>query len=289
MMGLFPSFEMHFPLLLQFVILFFYINKHINLHIRINSMDHHQGDLEQQNYLTVQSLKLYLIAFIMIVMLSKIYFNPIYSVPIFFLFWIPQIAKNVVGNYQNCPSDMWFVVTKSLHVTYLPLYFMGTDDNILFLRPSIFCYWIGIFLISVQVIVIAGQRKRPRFFVPRALRLALVSGLYRYEHTFSSEAGLSDYDKDQEILKANLTPDLHMEFQNLDRASQRQMKREIKQSLLKTEECSICIMPLGLEEASETAKFFKTPCGHRFHKQCLVGWMNQKHQCPVCRKVLPQY
>lgn len=99
MMGLFPSFEMHFPLLLQFVILFFYINKHINLHIRINSMDRHQGDLDQQNYLTVQSLKLYLVAFVMIVMLSKIYFNPLFSLPVFFLVWIPQIIKNVLGNY----------------------------------------------------------------------------------------------------------------------------------------------------------------------------------------------
>lgn len=65
------------------------------------------------------------------------------------------------------------------------------------------------------------------------------------------------------------------------------MKSEIKQSLLKNEECVICILPLGMEEANETSKFFKTPCGHRFHKKCLTDWMKEKHQCPVCRKVIP--
>lgn len=73
---------------------------------------------------------------------------------------------------------------------------MGTDDNILFLRPSKYFYWVCVVLIGVQVLILIGQRRHPRFFVPKVLRIALISGYYKYEHTFSSEAGQSDYEKD---------------------------------------------------------------------------------------------
>jgi hypothetical protein len=42
-LGVFDTFDVMFPLLLQFLILFFYINKHINLHLRIMSMDMHES------------------------------------------------------------------------------------------------------------------------------------------------------------------------------------------------------------------------------------------------------
>ena len=34
-------------------------------------------------------------------------------------------------------------------------------------------------------------------------------------------------------------------------------------------------------------KCFKTPCSHYYHKQCLLQWMEQKMECPSCRKQLP--
>ena len=34
---------------------------------------------------------------------------------------------------------------------------------------------------------------------------------------------------------------------------------------------------------------FKTPCGHRYHRDCLLTWMEQSKRCPLCRKVLPTY
>lgn len=31
-----------------------------------------------------------------------------------------------------------------------------------------------------------------------------------------------------------------------------------------------------------------TPCGHFFHKQCLLMWMEEKLTCPLCRLPLPE-
>jgi hypothetical protein len=33
--------------------------------------------------------------------------------------------------------------------------------------------------------------------------------------------------------------------------------------------------------------FMQTPCNHRFHCECLVGWMEIKMACPICRSPLP--
>jgi hypothetical protein len=36
-------------------------------------------------------------------------------------------------------------------------------------------------------------------------------------------------------------------------------------------------------------EFFKTPCGHKFHKECIVYWLKVKDKCPICRNDLPGY
>ena len=47
MLGIFSGLQVHIPLCLEFIILFFYINKHVNLHLRIKSMDMFQNQLAQ--------------------------------------------------------------------------------------------------------------------------------------------------------------------------------------------------------------------------------------------------
>ena len=46
--------------------------------------------------------------------------------------------------------------------------------------------------------------------------------------------------------------------------------------------CPICLNPI--EELQEA---MITPCGHSFHRTCLLTWMNEKLLCPVCRTELP--
>lgn len=30
-----------------------------------------------------------------------------------------------------------------------------------------------------------------------------------------------------------------------------------------------------------------TPCEHRFHRSCLMDWMDKRLNCPICRATLP--
>ena len=42
------------------------------------------------------------------------------------------------------------------------------------------------------------------------------------------------------------------------------------------EECSICLEPLHHATC-------KCPNGHSFHRACMIKWMKQSLQCPLCR------
>jgi hypothetical protein len=72
-----------------------------------------------------------------------------------------------------------------------------------------------------------------------------------------------------------------------------------------TEECPICFTPINqnpgevaanesegdhhraLLETQMLKYCYSTPCGHNFHKFCLVKWFEKKPDCPICRKSLP--
>ena len=61
---------------------------------------------------------------------------------------------------------------------------------------------------------------------------------------------------------------------------------------MKELECPICKISMGMDtndETKEISDFMMTPCGHRFHKKCLLDWMSRKHECPNCRTNLPIY
>ena len=46
--------------------------------------------------------------------------------------------------------------------------------------------------------------------------------------------------------------------------------------------CSICLNNL------KSSIFLKSRCGHQYHLDCMKKWMEQKSECPICRKILPK-
>ena len=47
------------------------------------------------------------------------------------------------------------------------------------------------------------------------------------------------------------------------------------------DDCSICC------ERDTISNLFETPCGHRFHKKCLLKWCDRNDSCPNCRQENP--
>ncbi|XP_049847677.1 uncharacterized protein LOC126301915 [Schistocerca gregaria] len=50
------------------------------------------------------------------------------------------------------------------------------------------------------------------------------------------------------------------------------------------DECIICLQ--AVDANSTTSR--KLRCGHIFHYKCLVSWLKEKKECPLCRKPATQ-
>ena len=48
--------------------------------------------------------------------------------------------------------------------------------------------------------------------------------------------------------------------------------------------CPICLGYIGIGEVMAV-----TPCQHFFHSRCIIRWVLQNNNCPVCRKKLNFY
>lgn len=57
-------------------------------------------------------------------------------------------------------------------------------------------------------------------------------------------------------------------------------EQEVGEADEKKQECSICLSELHL---SKTEAALRTPCGHNFHEDCLLGWLSKSENCPLCR------
>ncbi|XP_023006825.1 NEP1-interacting protein-like 1 [Cucurbita maxima] len=51
------------------------------------------------------------------------------------------------------------------------------------------------------------------------------------------------------------------------------------------EECSVCYESYEAEKGGER-EVAKIPCGHVFHKSCILTWFQRSNSCPLCRAKL---
>ncbi|KAK3029318.1 hypothetical protein RJ639_038416 [Escallonia herrerae] len=49
-----------------------------------------------------------------------------------------------------------------------------------------------------------------------------------------------------------------------------------------TEPCAVC-----LDEMLLGRQVTRMPCSHVFHGECIVRWLKESHDCPLCRHKLP--
>jgi hypothetical protein len=59
----------------------------------------------------------------------------------------------------------------------------------------------------------------------------------------------------------------------------RKVMKRVKSNMLTDNNCSICLEPLTQNVATAL------PCGHRFHKDCIVNWLSRSQgKCPNCKQ-----
>jgi hypothetical protein len=59
----------------------------------------------------------------------------------------------------------------------------------------------------------------------------------------------------------------------------RKVIKRVRTNMLTNNDCSICLEPLTQNVATAL------PCGHRFHKDCIVNWLSRSEgKCPNCKQ-----
>lgn len=189
LVGLSLGITFEFPLFCQFLILFFYCNKHFTLHLRILAMDKYENKQIQKSWMTCQQIQVYALTFAGVLFIRDIVFTDVFIFLIFGNIWIPQIFRNSVYGYKDCPK-LVFMVVQTIHLLYFPLYFKLINNNFLFTKPDYnFIYLMSSWLL-LQIIVLKVQQKNPRFLMPQCIRRLVFSGYYNYEKTFSEDASI---------------------------------------------------------------------------------------------------
>ncbi|KAF5735508.1 hypothetical protein HS088_TW15G01015 [Tripterygium wilfordii] len=68
----------------------------------------------------------------------------------------------------------------------------------------------------------------------------------------------------------------------------RPASKESIEGLLRFEDsCGVNKCVICLEESLVGVKVARMPCGHVFHRDCIVRWLETSHLCPLCRYQMP--
>ena len=151
----------------------------------------------------------------------------------------------------------------TINILYLPLYFKMVPGNFLHLQCD---YQFSTILIAYMVIqwcLWQLNSLHPTFFRHLLFRYCCckravaqrLGNHYIYDHTFDEEANKSS----DSYLSAH-----HLQLSKAER-------KKIKLQRMRDEECIVCLLPLGIKAKNQ---FLKTPCRHKFHKKCLLHWID---------------
>lgn len=81
----------------------------------------------------------------------------------------------------------------------------------------------------------------------------------------------------------NLVPNCIAPWRHIYRTTAEAQRLALSENPL----CPICRN--SLEEGwDDSDELWRTPCNHLFHKSCLERWMQERTECPLCRKLLPE-
>ena len=112
---------------------------------------------------------------------------------------------------------------------------------------------------------------------------ALSYGGHQKQESASIEISvdLGGDDDEPEIIQGPRTRGPSLSFPDQFKGHARRVSSGILNILMKIDaepECAVCMCEL--EKGDEMGQL---PCGHTFHKECIVEWLHNEASCPMCR------
>lgn len=237
--------------------------------------------------------------------------------PQLFMFWAmaltPQILKNVFSQTRFLSSQhyltIFYMLTMiyALYMHFFKFNFFSVENNQHTFDTG-HCIKISVFTFTQILTLICQQAIHPAFFIPETWRVIksfdyffeieeLRTGKWKHKSQEQCIICFNSLDKN-----CKSTTDMAVPEKNLDNPMQAHMMEN------KRKEDDIYALPSVSDDESmvnwreainnealkeyldtqiENKKFMGTPCDHVFHTSCLLVWMGQKMECPVCRRQLP--
>lgn len=216
--------------------------------------------------LTMALSRIYLVIYVYIgiSLLIALLVEPYIWIPLFLTHscWLFQIIHNARYRTRNA-FDWRYIIGTTLCRAFVPAYFYAwPGQNILHIPPRpmlifmLFLY--DAFLIGM---LIAQDRFGPRFFIPSWLGPAT----YNYRRPIPIELYMHHGAPSQTTLAPLIAAP------------------GMQQNEVPGPTCTICMSEIN----PHNGEHMIAPCNHTFHEECLIRWMDQKMECPVCRGRLP--
>jgi hypothetical protein len=304
---------------LYFNLFFFLLFKTIASAVRVQMMFHVQNN----SRFNLRAFLLFVYCKAHIIILSTFYISlKLIDSPYLYLLWAlaltPQIIKNSISKTRFLASQQYlslYYLLTIIYALYMHFYkFSFFDVNTqgpLFTSAN--ALRILILALSQVFILILQETLHPCFFLPVKLRpvssfdyffgiTELKEGQWKHKH--SEQCIICFNQLDNKIAKAEMAEGNLSCHASMDIP----LENDIESGVTGIEDDMI---PLPEEESlnesvvdwkgvvkntalqeflegqDERNKFMGTPCGHVFHTSCLLVWMSQKMECPVCRANLP--
>jgi len=214
-------------------------------------------------------IKFYLIALMSLLTLERIIGS---NITLFLLCGstlFPQIIENSINKSRNTPS-MAFAISMMVTQCFFALYIKGCPSNIMELKSDYTWAFYFISYVGGQLLVLYLQRKcGSRFFIPQLCRFW---SEYNYYKSFSEDLEEGNNSDGINTCWICLNP---LSFCEDGEAPASEPSRSSISRIFRR------------SNDSQSRMYMKTPCGHKYHPQCLKTWMRRKLECPFCRQAIP--
>ena len=202
--------------------------------------------------------------FVLFILIKYLLIYPIFIIIFLYTTFFPQIKYNISFNEKTNSIPKKFQISLLINRIFISIYLKGYKNNIFNSKINFhFCTSLLIFHGYQLLILYFQERNSGDCIIPKKYR----KNYYEYKKNI-----IYLIQKNPDFYKFQcsicLNPFTSIEFINL---------------YLKSDLCSF----LKKYFFDKKIYIYQTPCNHFFHIECLTNWMNQKNECPICRKLLP--